>query len=214
MLVRFLGQSSGTVSLKAPPPLDTPLVVEDVAEDGSMIVARRPDSEAIILQATRQHSPVDLPTPPTLEQARSSSAGFVCHTHHPFPECFVCGIRRKDGLAIYPGAVGQAGLVATTWTPDASLPTTEGVVDLAVVWAALDCPGAFAAMGQTIREIVLAQMSASLNAPVQAGHEYLVMAWPVASEGRKERVASALLSASGEVIATAWALWIAPRPPA
>lgn len=213
-LVRLLDQAGGTVSLKFPPPLDTPLPVEEVVnERGALLIVRRPDSGDTMMEATRDLPKLEVPPPPSLDDARRASAAFVCRTNHPFPECFVCGIARQDGLSIHPGMTSPGGIVAASWIPDPSLPAIDGVVDPAVVWAALDCPGAFAAMGTTVRELMLAQMAASLNAPVQLGCEYIVMGWSVSTEGRKERVGTALVSSSGEVVATAAALWIAPRRP-
>jgi hypothetical protein len=50
------------------------------------------------------------------------------------------------------------------------------------------------------------------GAPVPAREPSVVVGWELGSEGRKLHSASALLSAEGEVLARARALWIALRP--
>jgi hypothetical protein len=83
----------------------------------------------------------------------------------------------------------------------------------AVVWAALDCPGGFAAgVGDTV--MVLGRMAARVLVRPRAGRAYCLVAWgggPAA--GRKQPAGSALLDARGGVLAVASTVWVAiPRP--
>ena len=51
-------------------------------------------------------------------------------------------------------------------------------------------------------------MSATIHRPVRAGERLIVTGWPIASEGRKHRVGSALHDADGNLVAAATATWI------
>ena len=46
---------------------------------------------------------------------------------------------------------------------------------------------------------------------MKAGTDHVVVAWPIATEGRKRHAGSAVLSADGEQLAVAQALLIEPR---
>lgn len=57
----------------------------------------------------------------------------------------------------------------------------------------------------------LGRMAARVDGPVAAGEEHVVMAWPIAADGRKQLAGAAVLSQSGAVRAVARALMIEPR---
>jgi hypothetical protein len=81
------------------------------------------------------------------------------------------------------------------------------------VWAALDCPTYFALnMSGELPMSMLARMTARIEAPVVVGAPYVVIAWPLATDGRKQHAASAVLSAGGDPLAVARALLIELRP--
>ena len=80
------------------------------------------------------------------------------------------------------------------------------------VWAVLDCPTYFALyMRGDLPLSVLAQVTARIDAPVVAGEEHVVMAWPIGAEGRKRHAGSAVISPEGDLLAAAHALLIEPR---
>jgi hypothetical protein len=80
------------------------------------------------------------------------------------------------------------------------------------VWAVLDCPTFFAShIDQGLGLSVLARLTARIDAPVVAGEEHVVIAWPIETEGRKRHAGSAVLSSDGEALAVARALMIEPR---
>jgi hypothetical protein len=59
---------------------------------------------------------------------------------------------------------------------------------------------------------LLARLTSAIDAPLpRAGEELIVAAWPISSDGRKHRGATALYHADGRVIARAEALWIEPK---
>jgi hypothetical protein len=119
LVASLLGGSDVEVTLRVPPPLETPLRIE-----GSLVYA----TDTLVAEATRAAVELDLPVPPDDVEAG------VPDPEHPFPTCFVCGPGRSDGLGLHPRSYGS--LVAVPWRP--------AVVTRERVWAALDCPGAFA----------------------------------------------------------------------
>ena len=76
----------------------------------------------------------------------------------------------------------------------------------------LDCPTYFAVyLSGELPLSVLAQLTARIEAPVVAGEEHVVIAWPTETDGRKRHAGSAVLSSDGVTLATARALLIEPR---
>jgi hypothetical protein len=195
------------VRLKVPPPLAKPLRLESDAGKAQLY-----DGETVVGEA-KQVAPLELelPAPPSLEQARAASRSYSGFKSHAFPGCFVCGPDRKphDGLRIFPGLLPGSSVIAAPWTPDASLADASGAVHPEFLWAALDCPGAFATTA-AIKEApaVLGELCASLVGDVKAGEECIVMGWPLGVEGRKRFAGTAVFGADGRRIAYARAIWI------
>lgn len=201
-----------TVRLKAPPRLDAPLRVEI----GNASV-RLWDADTLIAEA-RPAVPLDLPVPPCPPPGETARAaqGFAGFRRHAFPGCFVCGTARApgDGLRIFPGALGGGGAtLAAPWTPDASLADAAGQVAPEHLWAALDCPGAFALPAPgTDRTRVLGELSVTIHAALAPGEACSVLGWPLeapaASAGRKQLAGTAIYGADGRLVALARAAWI------
>lgn len=95
------------------------------------------------------------------------------------------------------------GLVATTWIASEVSPE--------VVWAAIDCPGAFALRGEGRGEPLLARITGRIERLPEEGERCVVGAWPLVEDGRKRHAATALYGAGGEVLAVSRQLWIEPR---
>jgi len=55
------------------------------------------------------------------------------------------------------------------------------------------------------------RLTARIDAPVVAGEEHVVIAWPIEKDGRKHHAGAAVLSPDGAVLAAAQALLIEPR---
>ena len=111
-------------------------------------------------------------------------------------------------MRIFPGALhDQAHRVAATWIPDETVTGDDGLVRPEFLWAALDCPGYFAAEDKAGLAL-LGRMSAVLHRSVPAGEPLIVTGWPIESEGRKHSVGSALHDSHGELVAAAKATWI------
>ncbi len=206
-----------TVTLRQPPPLDTPMAVERHGESSVRIHHGR----ALIAEATSSSASPALETPGPVSVAEARvAAGRARYNADPFiPACVVCGMDRQpgDGLRIFPGPVAGRPLWAAPWTPDPSVTDDDGRVRPEVVWAALDCPSGIAAaeaagLAQDAA-ILLGQMTASLAALPVAGDQYRVIAWPDGRDGRKLTAGSALLGPGGQVLAAARAVWLTvPRP--
>ena len=199
---------SASVRLMHPPPLDTPL--ERRRDDDGVVRLRA--GETTIAEGWAARPSIAAPAPPSTAAAALAATGYLGRdpARHPFPTCFVCGpLRPDDGLRVFPGPTGADGMLACTWRPAADLAAGD-VVDPRFVWAALDCPSGLACMPPGSR-VVLATMTARLEAPVEAGRDYVLSAWPIAGEGRKHRAGSALHDADGRRVALAEALWITLR---
>ncbi len=192
------------VTLRSPPPLDTEMEVVATA-DGIEVRTDR----TLVATARRVHPwEPSCHEPPSLEAARAARAHYRGHVTHEFPTCFTCGPARDDGLRIYPGAVG-GGVVASAWFADRSLPSSNRALSTAIVWAALDCPGAWASARLEEGPIVLGRMAVMILEPVAPGKEYVSFGWTLRDEGRKTFAATALSDDSGRVLAVAKQTWIA-----
>ena len=206
-----------TVTLRRPPPLDTPMAV---GWDGEGLV-RIHHGRTLIAEATSSPgSPTpEIPGPVSMAEARTAAGRARYYADPFFPACFVCGPGRQlgDGLRIFPGPVAGRPLWAAPWTPDPSVTDASGTVRPEVVWAALDCPSGIAAAeaANLVQDtaILLGRMTASLAVLPLAGDQYRVIAWPGERDGRKLTAGSALLGPGGEVLAVARAVWVTvPRP--
>jgi hypothetical protein len=189
-----------TVRLRTPPPLDTEMEISR-GDDGTVEVW---DGQTVVAQAFAAE-PLDateVPTPVTYQQAEAAGPAYEGLTSHPFPSRFACGTERdpSDALCLRTGLLaGHETLRAAAWTPQESTPE--------VVWAALDCPGAWAC-DLAGRELVLGTMTASIRRLPIAGEPHVVMAWPRGREGRKYYSGTCLYAADGRLLAQAEAIWI------
>jgi hypothetical protein len=148
---------------------------------------------------------VDAPAPVSLEQAEDAASRHVPVGSPDFRECFVCGIREDgDGLRIHAGTVeGREPLHAAPWTVRESAPE--------LVWAAIDCPGAYAVGAEGRGEIVLGRMAAHVLRVPNVGERCVVASWPLGADGRKLFAGTVLFAEDGELLAVARQTWIEPR---
>jgi hypothetical protein len=193
-LVAGLGGGNAEVTLRRPPPLGRPLRF-----DG----ARLWDGEQLVAESARVSLELELPAPVSLECATAAARGYLGFVEHAFPTCFVCGPEREDGLGIFAGPVDGQALVASPWRPAEVSPE--------LVWAALDCPGAFAVGLSGRGEVVLGRLAARIDRLPGAGEPCVVVGWPLGQDGRKLYAGTALFDAAGEPLARARATWIVPR---
>jgi hypothetical protein len=185
------------VTLRLPPPLDTPL---DVACDGERLLLR--DGDALVAEA-RPGDPGLVPPPaPSFDALTGTDDGLPAGWGtRGFGECFSCGIRAEgDGLGIHPRP--WDGIVAARWTARDVSP--------GVVWAAIDCSGAYAVGGPDRGEPLLARMTARIDRLPAVGEPCVVIGWPLGEDRRKLHAGTALVGAGGEVLAVSRQLWITP----
>lgn len=184
--------SGHEVTLRRPPPLDTPLTLV-----GNQV--RAPDG-GVVAEVTPA-SPVDVAVPP-VEYAVAAAAAtrYAGFTDHPFPTCYVCGPEHADGLRIFPGRLAD-GTTAAGWTvpADVSAPT---------VWAALDCPGGWSVIAEG-RPYVLGRIAVWLTRLPAPGDRCVVRGALFGVDGRKALVHSTLYGPDGVELARARATWIA-----
>lgn len=194
------------VTLRQPPPLETPMTVGPLA-DGTVALH---DGDRLI--ATARPATLDLipPPPPDFDTATAASRHYTGFHDHSFPTCFVCGPDRAegDGLRIFAGAVPAREIVAAPWTPDASLLDASGQVPSEILWAALDCPGAFAVMHSRANPLVLGRMTARIDRTVAVGSRCVVIGWPILIDGRKRFAGTALYDEGGHLCGLARQIWI------
>lgn len=210
LLARMLGEPA-EVTLRRPAPLDRPL---GLARDGCRL--RLTDGDHTVAEAVPTAVEMECPDPPTADVARAAAArSFSLSPDNPFRTCFVCGPDRRhgEGLEIFAGPVPGTALFAAPWTPAATLADARGEVRPEYVWAALDCPGAYALRPVTTATVLLGRYAVRRLARVEAGREYVVIAWPVSHHRRKHLAGSALFDHRGTCVAMARAAWIELRNP-
>ena len=95
-------------------------------------------------------------------------------------------------------------VVAAPWTPDE---TTHGEE---FVWAALDCPGAYATGAVGRGEPLLGRLTARVDAVPEPGERCVVVGWSLGEEGRKLFAGTALFGAGDRLLGAARAVWILP----
>jgi hypothetical protein len=189
------------VTLRVPPPLDRPLGVERA--DGAVRVF---DGETLVAEAKPVTVDVEPPESPSFEAA-SGAALPNGDEESPFPECFVCGPHRVagEGLRIFAGPLHDR-VVAAPWVPIDPYTGPE------FVWAALDCPGAYACGFGERGVLVLGRLAVRVEALPRAGEHCVVVAWPLGDEGRKAFAGTALYGEGGRMLGVARATWIEPLP--
>ena len=180
------------VTLRSPPPLDTPLRFDGM---------RLWDGDTLIAEAHRAHVHGDVPEPVAFEDAEQASRGYPGFVEHEYATCFVCGPDRDDGLGLFAGAVEGTTVFAAPWVvPDD--------VSRLLVWASLDCPGAIGVGWDGRGDWLLGRMAAEVHEVPEPGDRCVVVAWPIGHEGRKGFAGTALYR-DKELLARARQTWIA-----
>ena len=202
------------ITLRAPPPLETPLRVERA--DGSV---RLLHGDQLVAEGKPATLDLAVPVPPTREEALAAAARFSGLRHHPYATCFVCGPNRheRDGLRIFCGP-WKNGMVAGTWTPDATLDDGKGFVAPEFLWSAIDCPGSWSVIGREDAEApagfvspgaLLGRLTGRIARPLRIGEPCTALGWFLGAEGRKYHVGTAIHDRDGALVAYSKGTWIA-----
>ena len=175
------------VTLRVPPPLETPLRV-----DGTDVYA----GETLVAEVRPTVVELDLPAPVSYGDALRIEG--PADPGHPFPGCFTCG-PEGDGLRLRPTPVGDGRVVAPWRADDAARE---------LVWASLDCPGAFAVNPSFERGLcVLGRIAAHIEDVPQPGEELVVVAWDLGGGDGRRSYAGTALFRGDEPLAWARATW-------
>ena len=189
------------VTLRSPPPLDSPLAV--ALDDGRVEV--RNGETLVAVGEPMGELELDIPAPVSVDDAEAARKNYAGFRHHAYSTCFTCGPDRADGLGIFAGPVSGRDLVAAPWLP------APGEVAPEVVWAALDCPSGWAVDEFQREGVLLGRLAARIVEPVVGtGEPYVVVGWGTGADGRKRYAGSAVFTAGGELCACARSTWIVP----
>lgn len=189
-------------------PLDVPLTIAPAEDEGWRVTA----GDELIASAAPAEVRLAPPKAPSYVDALAAARHYRGFKHHATPTCFGCGPKRPqgDGLRIFAGPGPGNSTVAAPWLPDVSLADTNGKVRAEFLWAALDCPGYFVSVPDD-RPAVLGELAVRIDRRVPADESCVVVAWPIASQGRTHRVGTALYAEEGDVCAVGLATWIEVR---
>jgi hypothetical protein len=192
----LVGAQTVEVTLRLPPPLDTPMRVE---RDGEAV--RILDGDRLVVEARPAELELELPEPVSFAEVSRLSAAQPDDPDHPFPGCFTCGPARAagDGMRVKAAPTGDGRLVAP-WRPPSD--------DPALVWAALDCPGAFAVNPDFSRGLtVLGRLTARVLEAPRTGDECVVVAWPLGGDDERRLYAGTAVFRGETPLAYARAVW-------
>ncbi|HUJ56439.1 MAG TPA: hypothetical protein VLW49_10675 [Gaiellaceae bacterium] len=195
------------VTLRLPPPLETPLAVKREGETVLIL-----DGDALVAEARPADVTLEWPEPPSFAEAERLSTSRPVEADHPFPGCFVCGTGREpgDALCLRPAPLGD-GRVVAPWRVDERL-AGPGVLPLPFAWASLDCPGGWAVQPDASRGVsVLGRLTARVDEPPSAGDECVVVGWPLGADGRRMHAGTALFRGR-RLLAIGRAVWFEMGP--
>ena len=117
---------------------------------------------------------------------------------------------RSGPERIFAGPLGRDDIVAAPWRPGIELADSAGLVRPEFVWAALDCPGAFAFTTKRGIPLLLGRLTARLATRLSPGETATVLGWPIGRDGRKLFAGTAVFAASGALAGLARAVWFLP----
>ena len=168
------------------------------------------DGDEIVADATPAQVELPVPRAPEFDAVSAAGAGFRGAPHHN-PGCFGCGPERGpgDGLGLRPAPCAGLAGVASTWVPEADAAGPGGAVRPELIWAALDCPGAYALAHPTM--VLLGRIAVRIDRAPRAGERLRALGWPLGREGRKLHVGTALVDEADLTIALSRAVWIELR---
>lgn len=202
------GDGTVEITLRAPVPVEKPL---QITHEGEALLLR---DGAILLCEARAGSLAHLRPPPSptdwVDVMRRGEEGGSPEGSE-FYECIVCGRGRAvgDGLRVLGTFGPQRGYSLSCWLPHANHADGTGRIRPEFVWAALDCPGAFAVQDlDDFRPARTGRITAKVIEPPHVGDRCAVVGWRIGEEGRKLYSGTALYTERGRLCALATCTWI------
>ncbi len=203
------------VTIRAPIPLEQTLRAHP-APGGLDIMTDDASTRIFIMSARAVHLETPDVKSPGLQAASVAAATYRNLQDHVLPHCFVCGPARAegDGLRIFadwlkdPAGIENPNsfpIVAAPWQPSPDLADASGLVAPEFLWAALDCPGAFAINAEPI---LLGRMSARILERPRTDQPIVVVARAQGRDRRKHFAGSALFNEAGDLLAFSEQTWI------
>jgi hypothetical protein len=200
------------VTLRKPPPLETAMSVVSESDDSIALY----DGDQLIATARPHAIPVAGATAPSFEDAVAASGRSFDPSVHKLPMCYVCGPHRApgDGLRIFCGPLdasdtGWSGVVAAPWIPEAYMADDRGEVSAEFIWAALDCPTAYACGSPAgFPTILLGRQAVAILAKPAIGEKCVIAAHRISHDGRKYLAEASLFGKSIAPLARCLATWI------
>jgi hypothetical protein len=209
-LVSALVGGPTEVTIRQPIPLSQELHVQRMTHGRLQLRS----NGTVILQGAPVAPRREVPEPISFDEAVAASQRFAGLRTNPSPKCLCCGPGRPEGegLRVFAGPVeGRTDVVGAGWVPHANFANGDGGVREEFVWAALDCPGAWALAHSRpgeLRGLVTVRITGEVLGPVVAGERHVVLAWAMSSRRRLLDCAAAVFTADGELRAHATAIWV------
>ncbi|PJZ55680.1 hypothetical protein [Leptospira barantonii] len=207
------------IKIRAPAPLNETLYYSrDPSGSGIKLLSKGTNS---VIADAKEDSEFYMDVPElnssSLEGIQNPEQEYLGFHKHPFPTCFVCGPNRnhKDGMRIFPAKisdqVGFTHLHGAFWNPWKDLSGTDGKIRDEIVWAALDCPGGFAASYVEPTLIVLVKLRGRLLESIFPEVPYAIQAWEI-GRNRRQRIAGTAIYRIDDrkCVAYSEALWMVP----
>jgi hypothetical protein len=195
------------VTLRRPLPVESEVEARPARRGGVDLVA----GGEVLVEAEPANLSMEIHPPVPFADAGRAARDLPDGAAFQFRGCFVCGADRgpRDGLGIRPGPVPKRTTVAAPWIPDHGLTGPGDLVRQRYVWAALDCPGAYALHlnGAGDEPLVLGRMTAKVIHPLAAGERCVVTAWPIGADGRRLFAGTAIHNEQGWLVALTTQTW-------
>lgn len=189
-----------SVRIHQPVPVDTPVFVYRRGQTAFI----RHDGQTV---ATAEVVDTRIPTTGFVTVEEASGASEHDLDLSKFAGCFVCGQSAPEGLGVQAKVLPDGRFVAV-WKPGESRLITGARVPAIYLRSALDCPGGFAVANANQTTAVTGTLTSSIEFLPATNATLVVVGEATHAEGRKLGAVSTIYTASGELVATASAIWI------
>ncbi|HEX6221151.1 MAG TPA: hypothetical protein VF115_08670 [Acidimicrobiia bacterium] len=191
---------TSSARLSRPVPIETPLHL--VAEDGWAALRHCDQTLAETVETTDRVGSTGF-----VPRDEAVNAGELMIDLGVFADCFVCGRDGEDGLGIRPKPLAD-GRFAAVWRPGSSGLIEAPTVPIRYLHSALDCPGGFAAIAASGKLAVTGSLTSRIDFLPESDRTLIVVAEAVGAEGRTLHAVTTIFTESGEIVATAEAIWV------